>query len=223
MLEEQKTIFYSLADWAVFKTVKLENLKEVRYLDLAFHKVGEHYYTLRLSINYLEGVKYPEVYLEGIIEDNYEGILRMASASMSVEKDIDLRALIKEFKNVVDDKYQNRRNGDAAVQVLINMALSHLGHRTDDFAKKSLDFYKLIQTHNYISFVVREKYELVFYRHAEEKTIGLCVYRWQTESEREMCPIVKCAQPGFSESNAHLFFLKLIGGLQEELMKTKID
>lgn len=118
---------------------------------------------------------------------------------------------------------EDRRNGEEAVKVLINMALSHLGHRTDDFAKKSLDFYKLIQTHNYISFVVREKYELLFYRHAEEKTIGLCVYRWQEEPEREMWPIVKCAQPGFSESNAHLSFLKLIGGLQEELKKTKID
>lgn len=108
MLAEQKTIFYRLSDCAIFKNVELEDLKGVRYLDLESRKVGEHYYILRLSINYLEGVKYPEVYLEGIIEDDDDGILRMALASMSVEKDIDLRALIKEFKNDVDDKYQNR-------------------------------------------------------------------------------------------------------------------
>lgn len=109
MLAEQKTIFYRLSNYALLRKVELEDFKGVRYIDLASDEIGEHYYILRLSINYLEGVKYPEVYLEGIIEDDAEGILRMALASMSVEGDIDLRALIKEFKNDVDDKYRNRR------------------------------------------------------------------------------------------------------------------
>lgn len=110
MLNEQKTIFYRLSDYAVLRKVELEELKGVRYLDLASDQIGEHYYILRLSLNYLECVKYPEIYLEGIIEDD-DGILRMALASMRVEKDIDLRALIKEFKNDVDDKYRNRFRG----------------------------------------------------------------------------------------------------------------
>lgn len=107
-----------------------------------------------------------------------------------------------------------------AVKVLINMALSHLGHGTDDFAKKSLDFYKLIKTHKDISFVVRDEYELVFSMHTtddEDKTLGLYFYAWQTEPEREMWPIAKYEQYGFNERNAHLAFLMLIGGLQDKL------
>lgn len=106
------------------------------------------------------------------------------------------------------------------VKVLIKMALSHLGHRTDDFAKKSLDFYKLIKTYHYMSFVVGEAYELLFYLYAgddEDKTLGVCIYSWQEEPERDMWPLAKYKQYGFNERNAHLAFLKLIGGLQKEL------
>lgn len=113
-----------------------------------------------------------------------------------------------------------------AVKVLIKMALSHLGHGTDDFAKKSLDFYKLIKTHKDISFVIRDEYELVFSMHTtddEDKTLGLYFYAWQTEPEREMWPIAKYEQYGFNERCAHLAFLKLIGGLQEELRKVKSE
>lgn len=109
MLAEQKTIFYRLSDYAVLRKVELEDFKGVRYIDLASDEIGEHYYILRLILKYWEDEKHPELCLEGVIEDDAEGVLRMALASMSVEGDIDLRALIKEFKNDVDDKYRNRR------------------------------------------------------------------------------------------------------------------
>lgn len=111
MLAEQKTIFYRLSDYAVLRKVELEDFQGVRYIDLASDEIGEHYYILRLILKYWEGEEHPELCLEGVIEDDAEGILRMALASMSVEGDIDLRALIKEFKNDVDDKCRNRFRG----------------------------------------------------------------------------------------------------------------
>lgn len=109
MLAEQKTIFYRLSDYAVLRKVELEDLDEEEgHVDLALIRVGDHFYILRLSLDYGEGEKHPELCLEGVIEDDAEGILRMAQASMSVEEDIDLRALVKKFKNAVDDKYRNR-------------------------------------------------------------------------------------------------------------------
>lgn len=112
-----------------------------------------------------------------------------------------------------------------AVKTLINMALHHIGHGTDDFAKKSLDFYKLIREQGMVAFIVGHKYGIVFYfqdEDSEEKSVEVMVWE-HFSGEKPTKRIARSQQFGFKENNAHLAFLKLIGGLQEELRKVKED
>lgn len=116
-------------------------------------------------------------------------------------------------------------NKQEAVKTLINMALSHLGHGTDDFVKKSLDFYKLIREQEKVAFIVGHKYGIVFYfqdEESEEKSVEVIVWE-HFSGEKPTKRIARSQQFGFKENNAHLAFLKLIGGLQKELRNAKTE
>lgn len=118
------------------------------------------------------------------------------------------------------------KNEKETIKELIKLALTHIGHGTDSFVERSLSFYKLIKTHKFISFGICEEWELAF-AFLEDKDgdaeISLSVYGWGMEMDREMWLKVEHKLFGFNERNAHLAFLKLIGGLQEELRKVKED
>lgn len=104
-----------------------------------------------------------------------------------------------------------------SAKVLIKMALSHLGHGTDAFLKRSLDFYKSLRENEILGFSVENNYSLEFAfcdEPDEDKTVAVGLY---CIFEGEHYPIIEHAQFGFKENNAHLAFLALIGGLQRKL------
>lgn len=118
------------------------------------------------------------------------------------------------------------KNEKETIKELIKLALTHIGHGTDSFVERSLDFYKFLKTHEFVSFGICQDWELSFALYEirdGDATIVLGAYRWDMEVDREMWLKVEHELFGFNERNAHLAFLKLIGGLQEELRKVKSE
>lgn len=112
MLKEQRDIYLKLADEALRNLknngITLDDFKDASYLEVAYIQVGEHFYTLKMSVNCWEGLTPPALLLEGLIELD-EQLLIMACVGVEVKGEIDLDALIKDFKAEVESKYENRR------------------------------------------------------------------------------------------------------------------
>lgn len=107
-----------------------------------------------------------------------------------------------------------------AVKSLIHMFLDHIGHNSDSFKKRSRSFYKLLQTHRFVSFSVEEEYELAFYMSEKEegrKVLSLSLYSWDEELERDRLPTVEYKLSEFNIEEAHLVFIKLVEGFQDLL------
>lgn len=116
------------------------------------------------------------------------------------------------------------KNEKEIIKELIKLVLTHIGHGTDSLVERSLNLYKLIKTHKFVSFSLCEEWELAF-TFLENKDgdadISLSVYSWGMEMDRERWPKIEQKLFGFNERNAHLAFLSIIGRFQDKLRQVK--
>lgn len=111
MLLEQRDIYYDLAEkaleWAAEVGIKLDDIVEGDWLELASTRVGSYYYAIELSIRWGKDEKTCDLLLRGGID--YEtGFLVLVEASLREVTKLDLNSLIEEFKDRADLAYRCR-------------------------------------------------------------------------------------------------------------------
>lgn len=109
MLREQMQIFFRLADEASDfirrENLTLEDLVSKAPIEVAYNKVGDYFYGLNLV--YCDEPE-PEFVLYAMVmsSDDAEQFLIMAQASMSIQGAEDLRPLLNDFKDAVENKHR---------------------------------------------------------------------------------------------------------------------
>lgn len=109
MLKEQMQIFFRLADEASDfirrENLTLEDLVSKAPIEVAYNKVGDYFYGLNLV--YCDESE-PEFVLYAMVmsSDDDEQLLIMAQASMPIQGAEDLRPLLNDFKDAVENKHR---------------------------------------------------------------------------------------------------------------------
>lgn len=116
------------------------------------------------------------------------------------------------------------KNEKETIKELIKLVLTHIGHGTDSFVERSLNFYKLIKTRKFVSFNICGEWELAF-AFLENKDgdadIALRLYGFGMGVERNRYLKIEQKLFGFNERNAHLACLSIIGRFQDKLRQVK--
>lgn len=239
MLKEQRDIFLELANdlWEQKKEEPfiLDEFKGLEYGDLITKKIGDLHYTLRFYIQWNNGFPV-KIYLEGAVEVS-EFCMVPVYSEIQPSATIDLHSSIEKFKAAVKERYDDviqsypqavhtrlSEEDTGKIKELIWLVLKHIGHGTDSFIERGLEFFKLIKTYKVISFSICDEWELAF-AFLENKDgdadIALRLYGFGIGVERNRYLKIEQKLSGFNERNAHLAFLSIIGRFQDKLRQVK--